>query len=508
MISLEHRIRETIDSYNILECVFSKLNTAYHKSIDLSEKAAPYRSTLTSTVKTIGIPVRCCYYLAVELPSHILSFAISPKIIKPILTVFLIRQVPILSTIFEPIALSIVEFSLRTCLGVFKQATIDNVWITTGLFLKASWTVLQNFSLKDFAVASAITAVFMSTLFGVRACKGVLEYYATTIEEALRAPFTNIRVKKSIPLITPALSLFTKLFHAVYPPEPTPNYHFSKKITEQVDAIIAAMQNQKRNRSKLENVILYGPPGTGKTLLAQTIAEGADMNFIRLSGADLLTYVSSGKHLSKLNELLNRVKRGWKPTVIFIDEAEQLAGKRGSMTSAQRELITVFLEQTGEPEIAKKMMFIMTTNRPQDLDSAIYSRATHHIYIGTPELKERAKILKEHIEIGFAKSPELDGCLDDRAIDTIATKTDHLSGRALQQLVNHLQIAKGRTDNNQLTWDIVDKAVYNFVWTQRLSPDFQRSWRIVEIVSDLWHFHLPWLTRRVFELPSRAYSAF
>jgi cell division protease FtsH len=74
-------------------------------------------------------------------------------------------------------------------------------------------------------------------------------------------------------------------------------------------------------------VILYGPPGTGKTLLAKAVAGEASVPFFQANGSsfdDMLVGVGA----KRVRDLFNRAKRA-APAIIFIDEIDSVASKRG-----------------------------------------------------------------------------------------------------------------------------------------------------------------------------------
>lgn len=147
----------------------------------------------------------------------------------------------------------------------------------------------------------------------------------------------------------------------------------------------------------------------------------------------------------------------------------------------------------------------MATNRAQCFDSAVNSRIDHSLHIGPPNRAQRIGIIKEHVSIAFRGMSDIepDGILNASGIAAIAARTNHLTGRSLQKLVNSLLSVKSSTFDNKLTWDMVDDEVYRFVWKDRSSQDASRSWKVIEMISDVWHFTLPWLCRRIFAVPGK-----
>ncbi|MDP1835611.1 MAG: AAA family ATPase [Chlamydiales bacterium] len=361
---------------------------------------------------------------------------------------------------------------------------------------------------QTWGVVAGLVAAYATYRFSGRIIDETISYYAEVAREAISRPFSNIQMKKNIPLITPAFNLVAKGYRQIFPLDPKANPILSAAVQKHVDQIVMCMKNQKKNKGYFQNIVLEGPPGTGKTMIAKKIAEDSGFNFIKMSGSDLANYVAKGTHLSTLNWYMKYAKNSYHPTVLFIDEADTFVAKRETLGSGQRELLTQFLEHTGDEEFNKNVMIIMATNRYGCFDSAVNSRVDHSLYIGPPSRAQRAGIIQEHVKIAFRGMSDIepDGALNASGIAAIAARTNHLTGRTLQKLVNSLLSVKSSTADNKLTWDMVDDEVHRFVWKDRSSQDASRSWKVIEMISDMWHFTLPWLCRRTFAIPGKVVS--
>ncbi|PVU91927.1 hypothetical protein BB561_004125 [Smittium simulii] len=74
-------------------------------------------------------------------------------------------------------------------------------------------------------------------------------------------------------------------------------------------------------------LLFYGPPGTGKTLLAKAIATECNLNFFSVKGPELLDmYI--GESEANVRRVFQRAREA-SPCVIFFDELDSLAPKRG-----------------------------------------------------------------------------------------------------------------------------------------------------------------------------------
>ncbi len=215
----------------------------------------------------------------------------------------------------------------------------------------------------------------------------------------------------------------------------------------------------------LQNVLFFGPGGTGKTMAAKAIAKNSDMNFVMMSGGDLPQYLEKSTHVSELNKLFAKIKGFQGPTVFFIDEAESLCRKRSDISSDMKriELLNALLNLTGDN--SKKIMLVLATNRPQDLDEAMLSRMDHKLYLGPPAYEQRKAIVKMHAEKAFT-GEEL-ALFDDRTLAQIAIQTEDMTGRALFKMINALSSNRKLEKDGRLTRKLIDELVKQFKIQER-----------------------------------------
>jgi len=125
----------------------------------------------------------------------------------------------------------------------------------------------------------------------------------------------------------------------------------------------------------LSGILLYGPPGTGKTLLAKAVATSCSLNFFSVKGPELLNmYI--GESEANVRKVFQRA-RDAKPCVIFFDELDSVAPKRGNLGDSggvmDRIVSQILAELDGmsSGKGATEVFVIGATNRPDLLDPAL-----------------------------------------------------------------------------------------------------------------------------------------
>ncbi len=147
-------------------------------------------------------------------------------------------------------------------------------------------------------------------------------------------------------------------------------------------------------------IMLFGPPGTGKTLLAKAIAGESEANFISIKGPELLSkYV--GESEKAVRETFRKARQA-SPTIIFFDEIDSIAPKRGASIDSpttERVVSQILTEIDGIEEL-NDIVIVAATNRPDVVDPALLrpGRIERLIYVQPPDQKERETIFRIHLE--------------------------------------------------------------------------------------------------------------
>ncbi len=147
-------------------------------------------------------------------------------------------------------------------------------------------------------------------------------------------------------------------------------------------------------------LLLYGPPGTGKTLVAKAVAKESEANFIQVKGPSLLSMWvgESEKGIRKIFERARQVA----PCIVFFDEIDSLAGRRGSGmdggSKVTEHVLNQLLAEMDGIEENSDVVVLGATNRPDILDPAIMrpGRFDRVLLVGPTDKKGRLEIFKIH----------------------------------------------------------------------------------------------------------------
>lgn len=165
---------------------------------------------------------------------------------------------------------------------------------------------------------------------------------------------------------------------------------------------------------KRSGILFYGPPGTGKTLLAKAIATNFSLNFFSVKGPELLNmYI--GESEANVRRVFQKA-RDAKPCVIFFDELDSVAPKRGNQGDSggvmDRIVSQLLAELDGMSggDSGDGVFVVGATNRPDLLDEALLrpGRFDKMLYLGISDTDDKQTKILEALTRKFKLSDDVD----------------------------------------------------------------------------------------------------
>ena len=241
----------------------------------------------------------------------------------------------------------------------------------------------------------------------------------------------------------------------------------AKEAKEELNEVLDFLKNPKKFTemgAKIpKGLLLMGSPGTGKTLLAKAVAGEADVPFFHISGSEFVE-MFVGVGASRVRDLFNKAKKA-APAIIFIDEIDAVARKRGaglggSHDEREQTLNQILVEMDGfDPNLG--VIVIAATNRPDVLDPALLrpGRFDRRVVIDMPDIEDREQILHVH-----AKGKPL---TKEVSIRKVAERTPGFSGADLANLLNEAAILAVRLGKKKID----EKEVLESIEKVMLGPE-------------------------------------
>lgn len=187
------------------------------------------------------------------------------------------------------------------------------------------------------------------------------------------------------------------------------------EILDTIDMPLKHPELFSNGLKKRSGILFYGPPGTGKTLLAKAIATNFSLNFFSVKGPELLNmYI--GESEANVRRVFQRA-RDAKPCVIFFDELDSVAPKRGNQGDSggvmDRIVSQLLAELDGmsDGESNGEGVFVVgATNRPDLLDEALLrpGRFDKMLYLGISDTNEKQTKILEALTRKFKLSDDVD----------------------------------------------------------------------------------------------------
>lgn len=211
----------------------------------------------------------------------------------------------------------------------------------------------------------------------------------------------------------------------------------------------------------LRGILLTGPPGTGKTLLAKAAAAYTNSVFVAAAGSEFVE-MYAGVGAQRVRKLFAKARKtadkmGKHSAVVFIDEIEVIAGKRGAYNNHleyDQTLNQLLVEMDGvKNDDAVHVVIIAATNRADLLDSAILrpGRFDRQVKVDLPDREGRKCILDI-----YAKGKPLSSEIN---LAAVAGETFGFSGAHLESLINEAAIMAFRRNHSEILQEDIHEAI-------------------------------------------------
>lgn len=159
--------------------------------------------------------------------------------------------------------------------------------------------------------------------------------------------------------------------------------------------LVKIIRSDRKSPLVPTGVLFTGVPGNGKSHLARAFAHDCRMNMLRLKNVRGRYIGDSERNLEAVLDLLPSLA----PCVVFMDEIDQLMGRRSeggdNDSGVERRLLGRLLEYMGDSNNRGEILWIGATNRPDLLDVAIPRRFERTFSFMNPTQPARILLIEE-----------------------------------------------------------------------------------------------------------------
>lgn len=258
---------------------------------------------------------------------------------------------------------------------------------------------------------------------------------------------------------------------------------FDDATSREIDTVCQIIQQARAsNQVSPPNIVIEGKPGVGKTVSAEDICNRCDISFICVPAGIMEKHLLAGSHVDAWLRIVKVAEQADGPCAIILNDGEELVAQRQNQADRnsaapqaalpwQREeedfkkvisqrrdaLVNTILDMAGRQ--GNKICIIVTTNRPERIDTAMASRAKM-LRIEPPKAEERKQILVSHLQRLFENDNALLGFFNHGRLEAMADAMEGFTGRNIVKTVENIR-ALVQMNKGNIRQDYIDVSIFN-----------------------------------------------
>jgi ATP-dependent Clp protease adapter protein ClpS len=181
-------------------------------------------------------------------------------------------------------------------------------------------------------------------------------------------------------------------------------------------------QLRRLGQSTRKGILLYGPPGTGKTHTIRYLASNLP---------DHTTLIITAAQIAMLAQYMS-LARLLQPAMVVIEDVDLIARNRDDMGPCEESMLNGLLNEMDGLKQDADILFVLTTNRPEQLEGALASRPgriDQAIEVPLPDGVGRAKL----VQLYGRGLP-----LGDAVVEEAAQRTKGVSAAFIKEMMRRI----------------------------------------------------------------------